>query len=86
MILQSPSPRLPRAPQLNIAKRLTLFPSPSFFSELQELDEKGLTAVHDRILVSDRVNVLLDLHIAVDGLEEKELGGSFSSPRLWRDR
>ncbi|KAH7484034.1 Adenylosuccinate synthetase [Fusarium oxysporum f. sp. matthiolae] len=46
---------------------------PSFFSELKEL-EKNLTAVHDRILVSDRVNVLLDLHIAVDGLEEEELG------------
>ncbi|KAI1500838.1 Adenylosuccinate synthetase [Biscogniauxia marginata] len=38
------------------------------------LEEKGLTAVHDRILVSDRVNVLLDLHMAVDGLEERELG------------
>ncbi|KAI6768145.1 hypothetical protein HG530_006154 [Fusarium avenaceum] len=46
---------------------------PSFFSELKAL-EGNLTAVHDRILVSDRVNVLLDLHIAVDGLEEKELG------------
>ncbi|KAF5696403.1 adenylosuccinate synthetase [Fusarium globosum] len=46
---------------------------PSFFSELKEL-EKNLTAVHDRILVSDRVNILLDLHIAVDGLEEEELG------------
>ncbi|KAF5600312.1 adenylosuccinate synthetase [Fusarium pseudoanthophilum] len=47
--------------------------SPSFFSELKEL-EKNLTAVHDRIFVSDRVNILLDLHIAVDGLEEEELG------------
>ncbi|KAF5615698.1 adenylosuccinate synthetase [Fusarium sp. NRRL 52700] len=46
---------------------------PSFFSELKEL-EKNLTAVHDRILVSDRVSILLDLHIAVDGLEEEELG------------
>jgi adenylosuccinate synthase len=52
---------------------LTLSSSPSFFSELQAL-EGNLTAVHDRILVSDRVNVLLDLHIAVDGLEERELG------------
>ncbi|WKT46098.1 Adenylosuccinate synthetase [Fusarium oxysporum f. sp. vasinfectum] len=50
-----------------------VFHVPSFFSELKEL-EKNLTAVHDRILVSDRVNVLLDLHIAVDGLEEEELG------------
>ncbi|KAH7175949.1 Adenylosuccinate synthetase [Dactylonectria macrodidyma] len=52
-----------------------VFHVPSFFSELQELEEKGLTAVHDRILVSDRVNVLLDMHMAVDGLEERELGG-----------
>ena len=49
---------------------------PTFFSELKELEEKGLAAVHDRILVSDRVNVLLDMHMAVDGLEEKELGGA----------
>jgi adenylosuccinate synthase len=57
-------------------KILTLLSSsPSFFSELKEL-EKNLTAVHDRIFVSDRVNILLDLHIAVDGLEEEELGGS----------
>ncbi|KKY38505.1 putative adenylosuccinate synthetase [Diaporthe ampelina] len=52
-----------------------VFHIPTFFSELKELEEKGLTAVHDRILVSDRVNVLLDMHMAVDGLEEKELGG-----------
>jgi adenylosuccinate synthase len=51
-----------------------VFHVPTFFSELNELSEKGLSAVHDRILVSDRVNVLLDMHIAVDGLEEKELG------------
>ncbi|RTE71940.1 Adenylosuccinate synthetase [Fusarium euwallaceae] len=51
-----------------------VFHVPSFFSELEELEKKGLVAVHDRILVSDRVNVLLDMHIAVDGLEEKELG------------
>ncbi|KAI8673561.1 Adenylosuccinate synthetase [Fusarium keratoplasticum] len=51
-----------------------VFHVPSFFSELQELQDKGLVAVHDRILVSDRVNVLLDMHIAVDGLEERELG------------
>ncbi|KAL7937836.1 Adenylosuccinate synthetase [Trichoderma chlorosporum] len=47
---------------------------PRFFRELAELEEKGLTAVHDRILVSDRVNILLDMHMAVDGLEEMELG------------
>ncbi|KAL7949190.1 adenylosuccinate synthetase [Trichoderma barbatum] len=53
-----------------------VFHVPSFFSELQELQEKGLTAVHDRIFVSDRVNVLLDMHMAVDGLEERELGAA----------
>ncbi|KAL2687578.1 hypothetical protein Neosp_005139 [[Neocosmospora] mangrovei] len=53
-----------------------VFHVPSFFSELQELEDKGLVAVHDRILVSDRVNVLLDMYIAVDGLEERELGVS----------
>lgn len=51
-----------------------VFHVPSFFTELSELDSKGLIAVHDRILVSDRVNVLLDMHMAVDGLEERELG------------
>ncbi|KAH7313423.1 adenylosuccinate synthetase [Stachybotrys elegans] len=51
-----------------------VFHIPTFFSELKELEEKGLTAVHDRIYVSDRVNVLLDMHMAVDGLEEQELG------------
>ncbi|KAH8172861.1 adenylosuccinate synthetase domain-containing protein [Sarocladium implicatum] len=51
-----------------------VFHIPTFFSELKELEEKGLSAVHDRILVSDRVNVLLDMHMAVDGLEEQELG------------
>lgn len=48
---------------------------PSFFKELKQLDEKGLPQVYDRILVSDRVHIDLDLHAAVDGLEEIELGG-----------
>ncbi|OAQ73380.1 adenylosuccinate synthetase protein [Pochonia chlamydosporia 170] len=51
-----------------------VFHVPSFFSELKELDEKGLPQVYDRILVSDRVHINLDLHLAVDGLEEVELG------------
>ncbi|KAM0460086.1 hypothetical protein ACHAO4_002216 [Trichoderma viride] len=59
---------------LNFIGSGVVFHVPSFFSELAELEAKGLSAVHDRILVSDRVNVLLDLHIAVDGLEERELG------------
>ncbi|ETS86363.1 Adenylosuccinate synthetase [Pestalotiopsis fici W106-1] len=51
-----------------------VFHVPSFFKELKELEEKGLPSVQDRILVSDRVQIDLDLHIAVDGLEEEELG------------
>ncbi|KAK4063433.1 uncharacterized protein Triagg1_9453 [Trichoderma aggressivum f. europaeum] len=47
---------------------------PSFFKELGELEQKGLSNVHDRIFISDRVHIDLDLHVAVDGLEEVELG------------
>ncbi|KAJ3497823.1 hypothetical protein NLG97_g1604 [Lecanicillium saksenae] len=53
-----------------------VFHVPSFFRELEELEAKGLTTVHDRILVSDRVHIDLDLHVAADGLEEAELGAS----------
>ncbi|KAI1146011.1 P-loop containing nucleoside triphosphate hydrolase protein [Nemania diffusa] len=59
---------------LNLIGSGVVFHVPSFFSELKELDEKGLPGVYDRILVSDRVHINLDLHIAVDGLEEAELG------------
>lgn len=54
---------------------LTFVLSPSFFKELQELEDKGLPSVHDRILVSDRVHIDLQMHVAADGLEERELGG-----------
>ncbi|OAA50723.1 Adenylosuccinate synthetase [Cordyceps fumosorosea ARSEF 2679] len=53
-----------------------VFHVPSFFKELQQLEEKGLTTVHDRIFVSDRVHIDLDLHVAADGLEEAELGAN----------
>ncbi|EXV01381.1 adenylosuccinate synthetase [Metarhizium robertsii] len=59
---------------LNLIGSGVVFHVPSFFRELKELDEKGLPRVYDRILVSDRVHINLDLHIAVDGLEEAELG------------
>ncbi|KFA46312.1 hypothetical protein S40293_06985 [Stachybotrys chartarum IBT 40293] len=48
--------------------------SPSFFRELRDLEEKGLPNVRERILVSDRCHIVLDLHVLVDGLEESELG------------
>lgn len=47
-----------------------VFHVPTFFKELEILEKKGLKRVHDRIFVSDRVTIDLDLHIAVDGLEE----------------
>ncbi len=62
-------------PQNNGVADADFASSPSFFKELKELDEKGLPSVYDRILVSDRVHIDLQLHVAADGLEEKELGG-----------
>ncbi|KAF4506507.1 hypothetical protein G6O67_006586 [Ophiocordyceps sinensis] len=58
---------------LNLIGSGVVFHVPSFFKELAELQEKGLDTT-DRILVSDRAQFNLDLHIAVDGLEELELG------------
>ena len=46
---------------------------PSFFSELEDLRRKGLNT-EGRIFVSDRAEVVLELHQLVDGLEELELG------------
>lgn len=46
-----------------------------FFSELAALEGKGLQNVRERILISDRCHVVLDLHQLVDGLEEAELQG-----------
>ncbi|TVY51030.1 Adenylosuccinate synthetase [Lachnellula cervina] len=46
----------------------------AFFKELEDLETKGLQNVRDRILISDRCHIVLDLHQLVDGLEEVELG------------
>jgi adenylosuccinate synthase len=59
---------------MNLIGSGVVFHVPSFFKELSELEDKGLTDVHNRILVSDRCQVNFDLHAAVDGLEEVELG------------
>ncbi|KAF2674496.1 Adenylosuccinate synthetase [Microthyrium microscopicum] len=59
---------------MNLIGSGVVFHVPTFFSELAELEAKGLENVRDRIFVSDRVQIDLDLHIAVDGLEEIELG------------
>jgi adenylosuccinate synthase len=49
---------------------------PSFFEELSDLEKKGLENVRERIFISDRCHVVFDLHMRVDNLEERELGGS----------
>lgn len=49
---------------------------PSFFKELEALDQKGLKT-EGRVFISDRAHVVFDIHQLVDGLEEVELGGSF---------
>lgn len=46
---------------------------PSFFKELEDLKQKGLDT-QGRIFISDRAQVVFDLHQLVDGLEESELG------------
>ena len=46
---------------------------PGFFKEIENLEKNGIDST-DRILISDRCHVDLDLHTKVDGLEEVELG------------
>merc|ERR1711939_342472 len=48
---------------------------PAFFKELNDLEAKGLENVQSRIFISDRAQIVFDLHQIVDGLEEVELGG-----------
>ncbi|MCJ1308446.1 hypothetical protein MMC25_002099 [Agyrium rufum] len=48
---------------------------PSFFKEIEDLERKGLDTT-DRILLSDRAQVVFDLHLLVDGLQEGELRAS----------
>lgn len=59
---------------MNLIGSGVVFNVNAFFSELQALEDKGLKNVRERILVSDRAQVNLDLHASVDGLEEAELG------------
>lgn len=46
---------------------------PTFFKEIEEIKKKGLNP-DGRIHISDRAHIVFDLHQAVDGLEEVELG------------
>ena len=46
---------------------------PSFFDEITTNSKKGLDMT-DRLFISDRAHVVLDLHQVIDGLAEAELG------------
>ncbi len=46
---------------------------PSFFEELEDLKRKGLDT-EGPILISDRAQIVFELHQRVDGLEELGLG------------
>ncbi|PIL28184.1 hypothetical protein GSI_09721 [Ganoderma sinense ZZ0214-1] len=48
---------------------------PSFFAELDALQEQGLDCT-GRLFISDRTHLVFDFHQIVDGLKEVELGGS----------
>lgn len=48
---------------------------PSLFKEMENLREKGLKNVEERVLISERAQICFDLHVTIDGLEEKGLGG-----------
>ncbi|KAJ3210509.1 hypothetical protein HDU67_005240 [Dinochytrium kinnereticum] len=48
---------------------------PSFFSELKAIEDKGIDAT-GRLFVSYRAHLVFNFHQIVDGLREKELGGS----------
>lgn len=47
---------------------------PTFFSELATLEAKGIPGIHDRLKVSLRCAVNLDVHGVADRLREKALG------------
>ncbi|CDH56315.1 adenylosuccinate synthetase [Lichtheimia corymbifera JMRC:FSU:9682] len=46
---------------------------PAFFDELEKLESKGLNA-DGRLFISDRAQLVFDLHQIIDGLKEVELG------------
>jgi adenylosuccinate synthase len=49
---------------------------PGLLAELEKIEKQDLPNARDRLFISDRAHVVLDLHQRVDGLEEAELGGS----------
>ncbi|KAH9885180.1 adenylosuccinate synthetase [Xylariomycetidae sp. FL2044] len=61
---------------LNLIGSAVVFHVPTFFKELADIEAKGIKDARDRIFVSDRCHINFDLHGAVDGLEEIELGAN----------
>jgi adenylosuccinate synthase len=59
---------------INLIGSGVVFSARAFWTELNALEAKGLTGLRDRLYVSDRAHVNLDLHSLVDGLQETELG------------
>lgn len=59
---------------INLIGSAVVFHVPSFFKELADVEAKGIKDARERIFVSDRCHINFDLHAAVDGLEEVELG------------
>lgn len=59
---------------VNLIGSGTVVHIPAFFEELEALKTHGVI-VEDRLFISDRAHVVLDLHQRVDGLEERELSG-----------
>lgn len=59
---------------VNLIGSGTVVHIPAFFEELEALKAHGVN-VENRLFISDRAHVVLDLHQRVDGLEEKELSG-----------
>ena len=48
---------------------------PGLLDEIQGLEENGIYDVKERVVVSDRAHILLEMHMEVDGLREKETSG-----------
>ncbi|KAL6910975.1 Adenylosuccinate synthetase [Trichoderma evansii] len=61
---------------INLIGSAVVFHAPAFFKELADIEAKGIKDARQRIFVSDRCHLNLNLHAAVDGLEEVELGAN----------
>lgn len=46
---------------------------PGLFGEIEALERKGVQGIRERLYISERCHVVLDLHQRVDGIEESEL-------------